>query len=195
METPMNDKEANVGLPDSNIGLESLREDNARLWKMIKDAQEASNSAGLIGMVGSPAWIWQIKKALSDTESCDYKLANDLHDLPPVGTPMRKLGQRLAELLDEDQWSECEQLLFEIMDETTYNPFRPIETAPNDGSWIVIARFGKNESGTEMRMWWISKGCWSEEWGKWWDGIEPSGLNNPTHWMPAPTAPNTERMG
>lgn len=50
-------------------GLDGLREDNSRLWKMIKDAQNASNDAGLIGMVGSPAWIGQIKKALSHAET------------------------------------------------------------------------------------------------------------------------------
>ena len=40
-----------------------------------------------------------------------------LHDLPPEGSALRKLGKRLAELLDEDQWAECEQMLFEISGE------------------------------------------------------------------------------
>ena len=33
--------------------------------------------------------------------------------LPPMGHPLRKLGVRLTELLDEDQWAECERLLLE----------------------------------------------------------------------------------
>lgn len=33
--------------------------------------------------------------------------------LPPMGHPLRKLGARLTELLDEDQWAECERLLLE----------------------------------------------------------------------------------
>ena len=33
--------------------------------------------------------------------------------LPPEGHPLRKLGQRLTELLDEDHWAECERLLLE----------------------------------------------------------------------------------
>lgn len=33
--------------------------------------------------------------------------------LPPDGHPLRKLGARLAELLDEDHWAECERLLLE----------------------------------------------------------------------------------
>lgn len=33
--------------------------------------------------------------------------------LPPMGHPLRKLGVRLTELLDEDQWAECDRLLLE----------------------------------------------------------------------------------
>lgn len=34
-------------------------------------------------------------------------------ELPPEGHPLHKLGARLTELLDEDQWAECERLLLE----------------------------------------------------------------------------------
>ena len=34
-------------------------------------------------------------------------------ELPPEGHPLRKLGVRLGELLDEDRWAECERLLLE----------------------------------------------------------------------------------
>ena len=67
--------------------------------------------------------------------------------------------------------------------------WQKIETAPKDGGWIVLSRFGRNEAGTELGMWWICKACWSESWSKWWDEIEPSGLNKPTHWMPLPEVP------
>lgn len=40
-----------------------------------------------------------------------------LHDIPPEGSALRKLGARLAELLDEDQWAECERRLFDVADE------------------------------------------------------------------------------
>ena len=40
-----------------------------------------------------------------------------LHDLPPEGSALRKLGARLAELLDEAQWAECERRLFDVADE------------------------------------------------------------------------------
>ena len=34
-------------------------------------------------------------------------------ELPPEGHPLRKLGARLTELLDEHWWAECEALLLE----------------------------------------------------------------------------------
>jgi len=33
--------------------------------------------------------------------------------LPPMDHPLRKLGVRLTELLDDDHWAECERLLLE----------------------------------------------------------------------------------
>ena len=37
--------------------------------------------------------------------------------MPPIGHPLRTLGVRLAELLDEDQWAECERMLSEGWDQ------------------------------------------------------------------------------
>src|SRR5574343_1623998 len=34
-------------------------------------------------------------------------------ELPPEAHPLHKLGARLTELLDEDQWAACERLLLE----------------------------------------------------------------------------------
>lgn len=56
------------------------------------------------------------KPAVGRSES-NGELGFALHDLPPEGSALLKLGNRLAELLDEDQWAECEQMLFEIYDE------------------------------------------------------------------------------
>lgn len=63
--TPLYKRVSKKAEGETNLSekFESLREDNARLWKMIKDAQEASNVAGLIGIIGSPAWVGQLKKA------------------------------------------------------------------------------------------------------------------------------------
>ena len=38
-------------------------------------------------------------------------MVDDEKELPPPGHPLNKLATRLGELLDEDQWAECETLL------------------------------------------------------------------------------------
>lgn len=37
-----------------------------------------------------------------------------LGELPPEGSPLRTLGQRLTDLLDDDQWNNCEPLLLAV---------------------------------------------------------------------------------
>jgi len=68
--------------------------------------------------------------------------------------------------------------------------WQPIETAPKDGSKIILARIGENEVGKNLGVWWACSGSWSEKYSRWWDGIEPCGFNHPTHWMPLPAAPS-----
>jgi hypothetical protein len=67
--------------------------------------------------------------------------------------------------------------------------WQPIETAPKDGSEIILARIGENEVGKNLGVWWACSGSWSEKYSRWWDGIEPCGFNHPTHWMHLPAAP------
>jgi hypothetical protein len=61
----------------------------------------------------------------------------------------------------------------------------PIETAPKDGSVIVLARWVAHplQPTLPLTMSWITKGCWSLKFKNWSDGLEPSGLNKPTHWI------------
>lgn len=42
--------------------IEILKDENNLLKKHLEAVQSASNEYGLIGMIGSPAWIAQIKK-------------------------------------------------------------------------------------------------------------------------------------
>lgn len=55
-----------------------------------------------------------------DSHGHDLKMFKAVHDLMRLlsqaegdNKPLQKLGARLAELLDEDQWAECEALLLE----------------------------------------------------------------------------------
>ena len=61
--------------------------------------------------------------------------------------------------------------------------WRPIETAPKDGTRIVLAKYvGHFDHPTAL--WWMLLGMWSTKWSNWNDGIEPCGLAGPTHWRP-----------
>lgn len=77
--------------------------------------------------------------------------------------------------------------------------WRPIETAPKDGTRILLIKVGwdtyEGRLGHTNYVWWGVIGYWSEEWGNWNDGVEPSGLADPTHWMPLPEPPTPDSAG
>ena len=81
--------------------------------------------------------------------------------------------------------------------------WQPIETAPKDGSKVLLAKFGwysvpaltpfpAETDPKEFGLWWGAVGFWSDRWKNWNDGIEPCGLAGPTHWMPLPDPPKNE---
>lgn len=61
--------------------------------------------------------------------------------------------------------------------------WRPIETAPKDGTKILLAKI-VGHPDHDTALWWACRGFWSNKWNNWNDGIEPSGLAGPTHWVP-----------
>lgn len=61
------------------------------------------------------------------------------------------------------------------------NGWRPIETAPRDGSCILVAKFGANEAGEDCGFWWASKAFFDDKKGCWHDGL--GRLSWPTHFM------------
>jgi hypothetical protein len=74
------------------------------------------------------------------------------------------------------------------LDPETVERWQPIETAPKDGTRIVLAKYVGHPDHISS-LWWMTLGFWSSRWQNWNDGIEPSGLADPTHWMPLPPAP------
>jgi len=61
--------------------------------------------------------------------------------------------------------------------------WQPIETAPKDGTRIIVAK----QSGYVMA--WASSAYWfdREKYSGWTDGVDT--LATPTHWMPLPAPP------
>lgn len=76
--------------------------------------------------------------------------------------------------------------------------WQPIETAPRDGGYVIVARF---RNGDELC--WVKHSRWikaeelasenygdPEEWDDGWtDGNDEDELCFPTHWMPLPAPP------
>lgn len=80
------------------------------------------------------------------------------------------------------------------------SPWRPIAEAKQDGSEMLLSRWGWSSTKPLIRppgeddervwrLWWLAKGHWSERWQNWNDGVEPSGLAGPTHFVPLETLP------
>lgn len=60
--------------------------------------------------------------------------------------------------------------------------WQPIETAPKDGTEILIWEGGKDGNGVEASF-------WCDTWG-WVDTVEGYLQYKPTHWMPLPGGPD-----
>jgi hypothetical protein len=86
---------------------------------------------------------------------------------------------------DDDISLLARQLLRSIERSAPAHGWRDISTAPKDGSRIMLAKIvGHPDHPTAL--WWAVSGRWSDKWKNWNDGVEPSGLAGPTHWMPLP---------
>ena len=84
------------------------------------------------------------------------------------------------------------------------NQWQPIETAPRDGTWVLIAggrttEDDYNSTGVlttrPVTAFW-SEPLWEED-AEWafcfWDGDWREGYLNPTHWMPLPQPPEGDQ--
>ena len=122
--------------------------------------------------------------------------------------PYRDGNPTLTEQIEEDARARfyTDDLLKEAQElarEVNKFQWRDIKTAPKDGSKILLAKYGwysvapltpfpAETAPKEFGLWWAVAGFWSDRWGNWNDGVEPSGLAKPTHWMPIPELPKEE---
>ena len=58
--------------------------------------------------------------------------------------------------------------------------WQPIETAPKDGTFILVAVPGDVKTHI-MLVWWVDGWCW--------DMTNTPIVGTPTHWMPLPASP------
>jgi len=69
-----------------------------------------------------------------------------------------------------------------------------VATAPKDGIRILLAFISNSDYGYKgiivkdptPKVRWACSGYWSDKYVRFWDGVEPCGLANLTHWMPLP---------
>lgn len=61
--------------------------------------------------------------------------------------------------------------------------WRPIDSAPRDGSKVLLAKI-VGHPDHKTALWWATMGSWYAASQRWWDGVEPCGLADPTHWLP-----------
>lgn len=80
--------------------------------------------------------------------------------------------------------------------------WQPIETAPKDGTRILVARIGATGGvqhlgieATPVHVMWACVGYWSAKWNNWNDGFEPCGLAGPNYWQHLPPPPAIANQG
>lgn len=89
-----------------------------------------------------------------------------------------------------------------VLEEAAKVAWSDIDTAPKDGSWVILAkhgwttdmgdlkqgseewkaRFFDDRAPKKHRCWWVTRGYWKADRQKWTDGLDY--LTEPTHWMP-----------
>lgn len=88
----------------------------------------------------------------------------------------------------------------EIRKDNEMSEWLDIETAPRDGTWILLigGRTDEdfysdqyaNESNRPVTARWFNEGQPDEDWGvSFWDGDWRTYYKNPTHWQPLPEPP------
>lgn len=89
------------------------------------------------------------------------------------------------ELLHHDNWAQGFDTAFYTTPQPAIPAWQPIETAPRDGTVILLCRVHPNP---DVRIA-VSDGQWLETSNGHWDWVWPYIRKEPTHWMPLPAAP------
>ncbi len=90
--------------------------------------------------------------------------------------------------------ADCDECLSHAVEliECKIGNWQPIETAPRDGSAIIIGCNYHRHGKSQVTLAWYVRGMWAE--GMYWDDDEEEFLVSqcefrPSHWMPLPDAP------
>lgn len=76
--------------------------------------------------------------------------------------------------------------------------WQPIETAPKDGTWVLVYGDGTDDEAEQRKIAvaqctnYLNGTYYDEFWWQfaWYDGGYYGRFENPTHWAPLPEAPN-----
>lgn len=93
----------------------------------------------------------------------------------------------------------CLEAAAEIERLRALTTWRPIETAPKDGTRILCASIGNSDRfdmverkiihDQTLKVHWVSTGEWSHKYERFWDRFEPCGFSYLTHWLPISPPP------
>ena len=82
-----------------------------------------------------------------------------------------------------------------FLSNVTREPALMVQVWPAPSGWISVSDPPKT-AGTHWLIWHGGRGAWMEAWWRddaWWDSIGQ--IHNVTHYMPGPSAPETESVG
>lgn len=120
---------------------------------------------------------------MGDKTKIQWTDAKQAHGFPPSGHPLQKLGARLAELLDEDQFAECARLLLDGWDAAKIRSApRWLDVAdelPQAAQEVLFVRDNKTVHGA-----WIG--------GIFWHNNQKMAA---AKWMPLPLPPTAQESG
>ena len=79
--------------------------------------------------------------------------------------------------------------------------WQPIETAPKDGTWILVYGDGTDDEAEQRKVAvaqytnYLNGSTYDKFWWQfaWYDGGYYGRFDGPTHWMPLPEAPNGQK--